>query len=36
MEKENVFCLEALVNAITPDNLHSPIDFGVPVGKEFF
>ena len=32
--KANEFKLEDLLSAITQENLHSRIDFGVPVGKE--
>ncbi|MDX1916250.1 MAG: AbrB/MazE/SpoVT family DNA-binding domain-containing protein [Methylophilus sp.] len=32
--KTNEFKLEDLLSAITPENLHSRIDFGEPVGKE--
>ena len=28
--------LEWLLEGITPDNIHSEIDFGPPVGKEIF
>lgn len=31
---EPVYSLDALLAAITPDNLHEEIDFGPPVGKE--
>jgi antitoxin MazE len=27
-------CLDELLSAITPNNLHGEIDFGTPVGKE--
>ncbi len=28
--------LEDLVEAITPENMHEPIDFGPPMGKEIW
>jgi antitoxin MazE len=30
------FDLETLVGSISPENLHSEIDFGAPAGKEAF
>ena len=34
--READYDLDRLLDAITPDNLHSEADFGAPVGKEAF
>lgn len=34
--REPAVSLDALLNAITPENQHGEVDFGVPVGKEAF
>lgn len=35
-EANHPFSLEDLVKGITPDNVHSEVDWGAPIGKEIW
>jgi len=34
--KERKYDIDELISQITPDNLHEPVDWGPPVGKEIW
>jgi antitoxin MazE len=34
--QQKIYDLQSLVNGITPQNLHEPLDFGYPEGKEIW
>ncbi|MGK3141104.1 type II toxin-antitoxin system antitoxin MazE [Pantoea sp. C2G6] len=36
VKQEVSYSLEALLEGVTPENLHDPVDWGEPVGKEIW